>query len=192
MTALAPAVAALLRGYPDFPEPGVLFQDLGPVYADPGTLAGLASAVAARYDGAFDAVVAIEARGFVLGAAVAQHAAKPLVLARKPGKLPGELHSVAYALEYGEAVLQTQKDAFAPGARVLLVDDVLATGGTLAAAGRLVELGGGRVAGYAVVVTIAALGGTRRLAGIPGFSVLTLPAGAADPLDSSTTGPAHR
>ena len=174
ISSLARTVAALLRAHPDFPEPGVLFQDLGPVYAAPGALAELASAVAGRYAGDFDAVVAIEARGFVLGAAVAQQAGQPLVLARKPGKLPGELHTVTYSLEYGEAELQTQTDVFPPEARVLLVDDVLATGGTLAAAARLVELGGGRVAGYAVVVTIAALGGPRRLAGIPGFSVLTL------------------
>ncbi|WP_103354127.1 adenine phosphoribosyltransferase [Amycolatopsis sp. CA-128772] len=182
---LARTVAASLRAYPGFPEPGVLFQDLGPLYATPGLLTELASAVIDRYAGAFDAVAAIEARGFVLGAAVAQQARKPLVLARKAGKLPGELHTVTYSLEYGEAVLQTQAGVFAPGVRVLLVDDVLATGGTLAAAGRLVELGGGRVAGYAVVVTIAPLGGPRRLAGIPGFSVLTLPGenadGAGDP-----------
>jgi adenine phosphoribosyltransferase len=177
---LARDVAALLRGYPGFPEPGVLFQDLSPALAAPGMLTRLASAVTDRYSGGFDTVLAIEARGFVLGAAVAHQATQPLVLARKRGKLPGDLHTVAYALEYGEAVLQTQVGAFPPGARVLLVDDVLATGGTLAAAARLVELGGGRVAGYAVAVTIAALGGARRLAGIPAFSVLTLPAGTAD------------
>jgi len=177
---LARDVTALLRAYPGFPEPGVLFQDLGPALATPGVLTRFASAVINRYSGGFDAVLAVEARGFVFGAAVAQQAARPLVLARKRGKLPGELHTVAYALEYGEAVLQTQIGAFPPGARVLLVDDVLATGGTLAAAARLVGLGGGRVAGYAVVVTIAPLGGARRLSGIPAFSVLTLPARAVD------------
>ncbi|MEC3980514.1 adenine phosphoribosyltransferase [Amycolatopsis sp. H20-H5] len=172
---LAADVTALLRGYPDFPEPGVLFQDLCPVLAEPGLLARLAAEVAFRYDGAFDVVLAVEARGFPLGGALAQLTASPLVLARKPGKLPGRLHTVRYALEYGDAVLQTQADAFAAGARVLLVDDVLATGGTLAAAARLVELGGGRVAGYAVVATIAPLGGAARLAPLAAFSVLSLP-----------------
>lgn len=172
---LARDVTALLRAYPGFPEPGVLFQDLCPALATPGILTRLASSVTNHYSGAFDAVMAIEARGFVLGATVAQQAMRPLVLARKRGKLPGELHTVKYSLEYGDAVLQTQVGAFPPGSRVLLADDVLATGGTLAAAARLVELGGGSVAGYAVVVTIAPLGGPRRLAGLAGFSVATLP-----------------
>jgi adenine phosphoribosyltransferase len=174
-------VVARLRPYPDFPEPGVLFQDLCPVFADPALLNRVVSAVLARYSGAFDVVLGVEARGFVLATAVAQLSGRPLVLARKPGKLPGRLHQVRYSLEYGHAALETQQDAFPRGARVLLVDDVLATGGTLEAAAKLVSLGGGLVAGYAVVVTIAPLGGPARLSAQPAFSVLTLSGGGETP-----------
>ncbi|KAA2252845.1 adenine phosphoribosyltransferase [Solihabitans fulvus] len=176
---VADDVLAHLRAYPDYPSPGVLFQDLSPVLARPGLLARVADAVVVRFGGAFDTVLAIEARGFVLGAAVAQATGTSLVLARKPGKLPGQVHRVRYSLEYGEAALELQRGAFGPGARVLLVDDVLATGGTLAAAGELVALEHGRTVGYAVVVAISALGGARRLAPLDSFALVTVPPQAA-------------
>lgn len=164
-------VLAAVRTIPDFPRQGIVFQDLCPALAAPGLLGRITNTLLARFTGRFDAVLAVEARGFVFGAALASAGAAPLVLARKPGKLPGPVSRASYALEYGEAELQLQRDAFAPGARLLVVDDVLATGGTLAAAGRLVTSAAGRIAGYAVIMTIAGLGGAERLAPAEVFSL---------------------
>ncbi len=161
---LAERVRDRLVAVADFPSPGVLFQDLAGLYADPGLLADLADHVAGVFGGAFDRVLAVESRGFVLGAALAARTATPLVLARKPGKLPGPVHEARYALEYGSDRLELQKGAISPGERVLVVDDVLATGGTLDAAARLAAEAGGLVAGLAVVVGLPGLGGARRLA----------------------------
>ncbi|MBN6038812.1 adenine phosphoribosyltransferase [Amycolatopsis sp. 195334CR] len=179
-TALAADVVAALREFPDFPEPGVLFQDLSPVFADPVLLRRIARAVVTRFDGGFDVVLAIEARGFPLGALVAAESERPLVLARKPGKLPGPVHRVRYALEYGRTTLEIQRDALAAGARVLLVDDVLATGGTLVAAAELVHLAGAEATGCAVVVAIRGLGGAGKLPGIGHFRVATVPVPGVD------------
>jgi adenine phosphoribosyltransferase len=159
---------------PDFPRPGIGFQDLCPVLARPRLLAGIADAVAARFAGSCDALLAVEARGFVYGAAIARAAELPLVLARKAGKLPGPVDGVEYALEYGRGRLEIQHEAFTPGARILLVDDVLATGGTLQAAATIVHNGHGVVAGCAVVMTISGLGGPDRLAPAEIFSVVTV------------------
>jgi adenine phosphoribosyltransferase len=161
-----------IRVFPDFPQPGILFQDLVPVFERPALVRRLAEAFAATCR--FDRVLAVEARGFILGTAVAAAGDRPLALARKKGKLPGPVHRVDYALEYGTATLETQRDAFAAGDRVLVVDDVLATGGTLAAAGELVAHAGAEVAGYAVAVTIDGLGGPDRLAPASVFSILTV------------------
>ncbi|SCK10799.1 S-methyl-5-thioribose-1-phosphate isomerase [Streptomyces sp. WMMB 322] len=155
-------IAGLIEEFPDHPAPGVLFRDLSALYAEPGVLAALADRLAERYFGEYDRVLAVESRGFVLGAALAARTATPLTLARKPGKLPGEVLSAAYALEYGDDRLELRRDAFRPGERVLCVDDVLATGGTLGAAARLVEECGAKVAGMAVVADLA-LGGGERL-----------------------------
>jgi adenine phosphoribosyltransferase len=168
---LARDVLAAVRAVPDFPSRGIVFQDLCPVLARPGLLGQITGALLARFAGRFDAVLAVEARGFVFGAALASACAAPLVLARKPGKLPGPVSRAAYALEYGTAELELQRDAFAPGTRLLVVDDVLATGGTLAAAGRLATSASGRIAGYAVIMTIAGLGGADRLAPAEVFSL---------------------
>ena len=168
--ASAPLLAdlrAATRAVPDFPAPGVVFQDLCGVYLRPALVRGLANAVAAAVPGGFDRVLAIDARGFLLGMAVAQVAERPLALARKPGKLPGPVHREAYDLEYGNDALEVGCDALPPGCRVLAVDDVLATGGTLAAAVALTERAGARVAGLAVILEIAGLGGRDRLAGFP-------------------------
>ncbi|WP_275461167.1 adenine phosphoribosyltransferase [Streptomyces noursei] len=171
--ALRGAVRQRIRVVPDFPEPGIQFQDLTPVFGDPELVRRLAATFTAAFSGAFDRVLAIEARGFVLGTAVAAAADRPLVLARKKGKLPGPVHRADYALEYGTATLEIQRDALAPGDRVLVVDDVLATGGTFAAAGALVADGGATVAGYAVAASIAGLDGAARLAPDRVFSLLT-------------------
>ncbi|MEU0868862.1 adenine phosphoribosyltransferase [Nocardia brasiliensis] len=168
-------VADLIRAYPDFPSPGVLFQDLCPVIATPTMTTRIARAAIRHFAGAFDIVLAVEARGFVFGAVLAQESGSPLVLARKSGKLPGRVYRVGYDLEYGRAALELQCDVLPPSARVLLVDDVLATGGTLSAAAELVELAHGTVAGYAVVATLTELGGPARLWRYRGYCTLTLP-----------------
>ncbi|MDI3418025.1 S-methyl-5-thioribose-1-phosphate isomerase [Streptomyces luteolus] len=161
---LADRIAACTRVVPDFPTAGVSFQDLGPVYADATLVRDTAAAMHRAFQGRFDSVLALEARGFPLGAVVAQRAGTPLVLARKPGKLPGTVDSVQYGLEYGSDRLETQSGALTPGAHVLVVDDVLATGGTLEAAARLVERSGARVSGLATVLELTALGGREKLA----------------------------
>lgn len=164
-------VLAAVRAVPDFPSQGIVFQDLCPVLAEPELLGRIADALLERFAGGFDAVLAVEARGFVFGAALAAAGATPLVLVRKPGKLPGPVFRVSYALEYGRAELQLQRDAFVPGTRLLVVDDVLATGGTLAAAGELVTTAHGSVTAYAVIITIPGLGGAARLAPAEVFSL---------------------
>jgi len=172
-------IASLTVDVPDHPEPGVLFRDLTPVFADGPAFArvveGLAApadsdpraAALAGADGAtpdFDVVVGVEARGFLLAAAVALSAGVGVVLVRKAGKLPRERISADYVLEYGTATLELHSDAIRPGQRVLVVDDVLATGGTLTAAVALVEQLGGVVTAVSVVVELAALGGRQRMA----------------------------
>lgn len=156
--------AALIREIPDFPQPGVLFRDLSPLLADPAAFRTVITALAAPAVDA-DVVVGIEARGFLLGGGVASAAGLGLVAARKPGKLPVVAHRVDYVLEYGTASLELPADTLRPGQRVLLVDDVLATGGTAAAAVDLVRQVGATVAGIAVVLELAALAGRERLVG---------------------------
>ena len=155
--------ARLIREIPDFPKPGIRFKDFSPLLADGEAFADAVAAMAAPWRATrLRAVVGIEARGFILGAAVARELGIGFVPVRKPGKLPGAVHEVSYALEYGLDRLQVQADAVAAGETVLLVDDVLATGGTLAAAASLVEGIGAHLAGAAVLVELAALGGRAR------------------------------
>lgn len=166
MTGREDAVDLLLArvtDVPDFPQPGVVFKDLNPLFADGPGFRTVIDALVEQHRGSYDVVAGIEARGFVLAAAVAYASGTGLVPIRKAGKLPRETISASYALEYGEATLQVQRDAFTTGARVLLVDDVLATGGTVAAALGLVEQAGGSVAGIAVLLELAALGGRDRI-----------------------------
>jgi adenine phosphoribosyltransferase len=157
----------------DFPEPGVLFRDISPVLADPAAWRVLVDALAAGLPSDADAVVAIEARGFILGAAVAYAAGLGLVCVRKPGKLPAVRHRVSYALEYGTATLELPEDTIRPGQRVVIMDDVLATGGTVAATRELVEHAGGVVAGVSVILELAALKGRSRLPALDVKALLT-------------------
>jgi len=160
------AALGRIRDVPDFPEPGILFKDIAPLLADAAAFATVVDALAGvgRRVGQIDAVVGIEARGFILAAPVALALQAAFVPVRKAGKLPGRCHQASYTLEYGQATLEIQADALAAGSRVLLVDDVLATGGTGAAAARLVGEGGGVVAAVAVLLELGFLPGRARLA----------------------------
>ncbi len=156
---------AHLRDVPDFPKPGILFKDITPLLADPRAFHITLDLFAERFIGEhIDAVVGIESRGFIFGGALAARLNASFVPVRKPGKLPYKTDSVAYSLEYGEAVLQMHVDSIKPGAKVLVVDDLLATGGTAAAAAELTTRQGGVVAGFAFVVELDFLGGRLKLA----------------------------
>lgn len=158
----------LTRVQPDFPIPGVLFRDLTPVLANPEGLRTVAAAMA-DVAGPVDLVAGIEARGFLLAGPVALFAGCGTVAIRKAGKLAGELLSQEYALEYGTATLELNPLDVPDGARVLLVDDVLATGGTAAAAARLITRAGGWVAGLACCIELIELGGRAALPDVPVF-----------------------
>lgn len=162
---------SLIREVPDFPEPGVLFRDLGPVFADGAAFRALVDGLAKTLDPSADVLVAIEARGFLLGAAVGYATGLGVVPVRKPGKSPVVQHRVDYALEYGTAGLELPDGLLHPGQRAAVIDDVLATGGTVGAAGQLVEAAGASVAGVSVVIELAGLAGRARL---PGYQVSAL------------------
>jgi adenine phosphoribosyltransferase len=165
---------ALIRDVPDFPKPGVLFKDITPLLADPKAFGYVVARMAAHYAKApLGAIAAVEARGFLFAAPLALELNLPLVPLRKPGKLPYQTHSFRYDLEYGSAELHMHVDGVAAGSRVLLVDDVLATGGTMAAAGKLIEQAGGVVAGCAFLIELGFLGGRAHLPGYEVFSLLT-------------------
>jgi adenine phosphoribosyltransferase len=173
VTDLADRVAAKLRDVPDFPEPGILFKDLTPLLADGPLFGAVGRAIAEQHaEAGFDVVAGVEARGFLFAAAVAVASGTGVVPIRKAGKLPWRTVSAAYQLEYGEAVVEVHEDAFADHKRVLLIDDVLATGGTLAAAADLVGRAGGQLVGVSVVVELTALGGRDRLADLDVQAVL--------------------
>lgn len=156
-----------LRTIPDFPKPGILFRDVTPLLAAPEAFQEAVKRMAAPYRGqGVDRVLAIESRGFLFGAPLAFELGAGLVPLRKPGKLPGATLSQGYRLEYGEAALEVHRDAVRPGQVVLLVDDVLATGGTLAAARRLAQRLGATVLGASVLIELAALGGRAALPGL--------------------------
>lgn len=158
------AISARIRVVPDWPKPGVSFKDLSGVLADPTAFSacvdGLAAPVA---DARVDHVVGIEARGFPYGAALAHHLGAGFIAMRKPGKLPGGVHARDYELEYGTATLELHRDACSAGHRVVIVDDVLATGGTAEAAVQLVRQTGAEVAAVLVVMDLPFLGGSDRV-----------------------------
>ena len=162
-------ITRLVRPIEDWPEPGVTFRDITPLLADPAGFDAVLGelADAARTHGDVDAVLGVESRGFILGAPIARELSLPFVPVRKAGKLPAETVSTSYALEYGTATIEVHADALAPGARVLVVDDVLATGGTLAATRTLVEQCGAHVAGHLVMIEISPLGGRHMLDDVP-------------------------
>jgi adenine phosphoribosyltransferase len=163
----------LVRDVPDFPSPGVLFKDLTPLLGVPSALRELVGAIVDLHrEGRIDVVAAIEARGFLFGAPVALELGAGFVPIRKPGKLPSDTVGREYALEYGTGQLEIHRDAIVRGQRVLLIDDVLATGGTARAAAELVEEVGGEVVGLAFVLELGFLQGRSRLGGWPVHSVL--------------------
>jgi adenine phosphoribosyltransferase len=158
-----------VRPIPDWPEPGVTFRDITPLLAQPAAFASVIDALVAAGEelGPVDLVLGIEARGFLVGAPVALGLGAGFVPVRKAGKLPHEVLSASYALEYGEATIEIHADGLKPGDRVLVVDDVLATGGTLEATGQLVAEAGGTLVGDLVVIELPALGGRARLDPVP-------------------------
>jgi adenine phosphoribosyltransferase len=166
---------AFIRDVPDFPSPGILFRDVTPLLASPDAFADAARAMAEPFRGARpDKILGIEARGFLFGAAIARELHIGIVPARKPGKLPRAIESVSYGLEYGKDRLEVHADAFDRGERVLVVDDVLATGGTAKAAADLAEKLGANVVGVSVFIELGALGGRARLEPRPAHAVLML------------------
>lgn len=163
-----------IRDIPDFPQPGILFRDVTPLLKDPAAfrcVVGYLEEVARARRAT--AIAAIEARGFMFGAPVAQRLALPFVPVRKPGKLPFRTIEESYALEYGKNTLQVHEDAFAPSDRVLIVDDLLATGGTAAATARLIQRTGAAVAGATFVVELSCFAGRKALPGIETYALVT-------------------
>jgi adenine phosphoribosyltransferase len=158
-------ISKVIRDIPDFPKPGVLFKDITPVLENPAAFRAALDGMEELLDDVeFDAFAAIESRGFVFGAPLAVDMDKPLVLMRKAGKLPSETRAVTYDLEYGQATIEMHVDSLKPGDRVIIVDDLLATGGTAEAAARLVTDAGGIVAGFLFMVELDFLGGRAKLA----------------------------
>lgn len=163
-----------IRDIPDFPKPGILFKDITPLLASPQALHEATHQLTMHYmDADIDAIAAAEARGFLFAAPLALRLNKPLVPLRKPGKLPYATHKSQYDLEYGSAELHVHIDGFQPNAKVLLVDDVLATGGTMVAAVNLIEQAGAQVCGIAVLVELAFLGGREKLKSHELFALLS-------------------
>ncbi len=161
-----------IRDINDFPVPGILFRDITPLLMDPEAFTYAVDAFADRYaQSNIDAIIAIEARGFLIGAPLAYRLEKPLALARKEGKLPAESARSEYSLEYGSNVMEVHTDSIKAGDHVLIIDDVLATGGTLAAAIDLVEKAGATVEGLALLIELAGLKGRDRL---KGYEIFTL------------------
>jgi adenine phosphoribosyltransferase len=168
----AEEIKKLIRNVSDFPKPGIMFRDFTPLIADARGFATVVDRLAEPYLGKVDAVLGIESRGFIVGAPVAYRLGVGLTIARKPGKLPFHTVEQTYDLEYGSASLQMHRDALAGKGRVLLVDDLLATGGTAAAALQLLAKVGGNVIGCAFVVELDALKGRERLAPVNCFSLI--------------------
>lgn len=164
----------LIREIPDFPVPGILFRDITPLMRVPEAFKYVIDQLADRFkDDTPDAIVAVESRGFLFGAPLAHQMGVPFVPARKPGKLPAATYSTEFALEYGNSSLELHTDGIRAGERVLVVDDLLATGGTLAATARLVEMAGGVVSGICVIIELSQLEGRRQLAGYDIYSLIT-------------------
>jgi len=163
-----------IRDVPDFPKPGIVFKDITPLLADPVAFSTVIDLIVVHYGrGNVDKVVGIEARGFILAAPVAYHFGAGFVPVRKKGKLPWEVNAAEYELEYGTETIEAHTDAFRPGERVLIVDDVLATGGTAAAAAELVEGLGGKVVGIACLIELGFLDGRKKIPNHDFTAILT-------------------
>ncbi|WP_127794701.1 adenine phosphoribosyltransferase [Agromyces sp. LHK192] len=176
---LAPDARSLVESrlavIPDFPEPGIVFRDLTPVFADPEAFHALAESLTEPFAGRFDVLAGLEARGFLLAAAASALCGAGVLTVRKAGKLPRAVLREEYALEYGTAALEVHEGELPPGTRVLVVDDVLATGGTVGASARLIRRAGWEVAGVSVAIELDGLGGREALASeFPGLEVRTL------------------
>ena len=166
-------ITTLVRDVPDYPQRGVVFKDITPLLGDGKAFAAVIDALAAIY-GPVDKVAGIEARGFILAAPVACRLGAGFVPIRKQGKLPGATFAQDYDLEYGTATIEVLTDAFAPAERVLVIDDVLATGGTARATADLVQRAGAQVTGLAVLLELSFLSGRARLADLPVTALLTI------------------
>ena len=167
MIASHPDFDIYIAAYPDFPEPGILFRDISPLLASPDAMSLAMDAFAAALaDTPIDVIAGIESRGFLFSTLLAARLGVGSMMIRKPGKLPGDLVKVSYDLEYGQSELTIQKDAPVAGRSVLVIDDLLATGGTVLAARQLIEFSGGTVSAAAVVIELTALGG-RAAVGVP-------------------------
>jgi len=167
-------VRALIRDVPDFPQPGIVFKDITPLLADGTAFSSVIDLIVVHYGrGRVDKVVGIEARGFILASPVAYHFGAGFVPVRKQGKLPSDAEAAEYSLEYGTATLEIHRDAILPGERVLIVDDVLATGGTAKATAGLVERLGGKVVGIACLIELAFLKGREAIEGYEFFSLIS-------------------
>lgn len=167
-------IKALIRDVPDFPQPGVIFKDITPLLADPIAFSTVIDLIVVHFGrGNVDKVVGIEARGFILAAPVAYHFGAGYVPVRKKGKLPRETETEEYNLEYGTAELEIHRDAVREGERVLIVDDVLATGGTAAATAGLVERIDGKIVGIAFLIELSFLGGRKKVDGHDLFTLIT-------------------
>lgn len=162
-----------IRDVPDFPLPGIVFKDITPLLADEVAYSTVIDLIVVHFGrGNVDKVCGIEARGFIVAAPVAYHFGAGFVPIRKKGKLPWKSEAATYTLEYGEETLEIHQDAVAPGERVLIVDDVLATGGTAAAAADLVQRLGGKIQGIACVIELEFLGGRSRLGGYDFYALI--------------------
>ena len=165
---------ALIREIPDFPQPGILFRDITPLLRDPKAFKYVIDQLAERFrDDQLDAIAAVESRGFLFGAPLAHQMGLPLVPVRKPGKLPAKTYTTEFTLEYGNSTLELHSDGINAGEKVLVLDDLLATGGTLAATARLVEMAGGVVGSIGVIIELTQLNGRRLLAGYDVYSLVT-------------------
>jgi adenine phosphoribosyltransferase len=163
-----------IRDIPDFPHPGVLFKDITPLLAHKKAFTYMIDAIAHQFDSdEIDKVLGIEARGFMVAAPLAYRFTAGLIPVRKMGKLPWEVEAESYSLEYGDDQLEIHRDAIEPGERILVIDDVLATGGTARATARLTERLGGKVAGIATIMELSFLNGREKLTGYELFSLIT-------------------
>ena len=168
------AIKSLIRPVPDFPKPGVVFRDITPLFQSPRALRMVVDSFIQRYvESEFSHIAAMDARGFLFGSIMAYELNKPLILFRKQGKLPAEVLAESYQTEYGEALLEVHADSLCEGDRVLIFDDLIATGGTLLAAARLVKRLGAQVYEAAAIIDLPELGGSRKLQdmGIPTFTL---------------------